>query len=166
MCGKYRLSNLKVCEARHDGAEILLCLFKKGFLDFDDQLLAFFRSIAEVEIAVHAALIVTASSGMKTTACGSDNFGEALFNCHVNVFVFGVKDKLACFNFFADFCETFFNQLDIFCLQNTGFAKHRYMRHAALDIVRAETSFYFDDCTEFFNKFRRYFRKTTAPHFA
>ena len=55
----------------------------------------------------------------------------------MDVFIFGIKSKLAFFDFFADEFQTFFNFFDVFGFQNAGLAQHRDMSETALNVIRA-----------------------------
>ena len=161
-----RLARLHVREARHDHVGIgarhrdALCLQSTdGRLDLTDHM-------TQIHLRRGRRLVIAAAAGVEPPARRADNFGHALFDRHMDVFVLDGEDKLARADFFGDLVKSAADGLRIRFGNNALTRKHRGMRLRILDVKRAHTLLERNRRIELFNQFVGRQVKTTAAALA
>ena len=90
---------------------------------------------------------------MQATARRPDDFGHALFNRHMDVFVLHAEDELACFDFSLDLLEPAADRFGVFFRDDALAREHRCVRDRVGDVKRTDALLERDRCVEAFNEF-------------
>ena len=163
---KNRLSRLQMGIPGHDNSHVFLGLRYQNFLQSANPFLAFSQSTTEIQNSVNLALVIPRTPRMQATSCRSDEFRQALFDGHVNVFVFCLKGELAGLDFFQNSSEALNNLFPVLLADNALMGKHLGMRNTALNIVLAHACLDMNNRSEFFREFIGRKVKAPSPHFA
>ena len=144
MAEGYRLGGLQMGEARHYRRRMLLGAVDQGGLKPAHFGLAPGQCVAHPEAEIRRHLVVARTRRMQTASGGADQFAEARFDIHVDVFQFSFEDEPSVGNFIFDSVEPVLNLGAVFGRDNALGDEHFGMRFRRCDILGVEPAIEID----------------------
>ena len=128
MTERHRLARLEVGEARHDGGGMLLGAIQQRSLQCVDPGQRAVDRATHEQFEIRRHLIVARPRGVKLARDRPDQFGQALFDVHMDILERGILDQLARSIFRRDRIEPGQNQRGVIGSQNSLPPEHCGMR--------------------------------------